>query len=52
MLEGRIQERYGIDKDAAKKQLDDFLREHEIPNSAEVATEGDPLTTETLKIGM
>jgi uncharacterized protein YjbJ (UPF0337 family) len=51
-LEGRIQERYGIAKEAAEKQLDDFLREHENPNSAEVAREADPVTTETLKIGM
>ena len=52
MLEGRIQERYGIAKEAAEKQLDDFLREHEKPNAVERAREADPVTTETLKIGM
>lgn len=51
-LEGRIQERYGIDKEVAEKQLDDFLREYENPSTAEVAREGGPITTETLKIGM
>lgn len=51
-LEGRIQERYGIAQQAAEKQLDDFLREHDDPVSAGGATEGEPVTTETLKIGM
>ena len=27
-LEGIIQERYGVGKDAAKKQIDDFLGRH------------------------
>ena len=52
ILAGRIQERYGIEKESAEKQLEEFLREQENPRSAEVAREGGPVTTETLKIGM
>jgi uncharacterized protein YjbJ (UPF0337 family) len=48
LLEGRIQERYGIAKEIAEKELDEFL--HADP--AEVSKGGDPVTTETLKQGM
>jgi uncharacterized protein YjbJ (UPF0337 family) len=48
-LEGRIQERYGIAKEVAQRQVDEFLREYEHKNDAEVATVGDPVTSADLK---
>jgi uncharacterized protein YjbJ (UPF0337 family) len=54
LLIGSLQERYGIQKEQAQKDLEDFLARHNPENtsSREVATEGAPVDTETLKIGM
>jgi uncharacterized protein YjbJ (UPF0337 family) len=49
LLEGRVQERYGIAKEAVEKELDEFLHS---TGDSEVATQGGPITTETLKQGM
>ena len=48
ILAGKLQEHYGLTKEDAERQLDDLIAEY--PN--EVATEGAPVDTETLKIGM
>jgi len=54
MLAGRLQERYGLAKEEAEKEMHDFFRENDNSEKRdpEVATEGAPVTTEDLKIGM
>jgi uncharacterized protein YjbJ (UPF0337 family) len=54
ILEGRIQERYGIDKEAAEEAVTNFLSDQNAVRrtSPDVATEGGPLNSETIKIGM
>jgi len=48
ILAGKLQEYYGLTREEAEHELDELIAEY--PN--EVATEGAPLDTETLKIGM
>jgi uncharacterized protein YjbJ (UPF0337 family) len=50
ILAGKLQERYGIALEEAQAQARKFADQFTAPN--EVATEGGPVTTETLKIGM
>jgi uncharacterized protein YjbJ (UPF0337 family) len=50
ILAGRLQERYGIAIEEAQAQARKFAEQ--FPMADEVATEGGPVTTETLKIGM
>jgi uncharacterized protein YjbJ (UPF0337 family) len=54
LLTGLLQERYGIQKEQAEKELDDFIAGSETHTRGEneVATEGAPVDSETLKIGM
>jgi uncharacterized protein YjbJ (UPF0337 family) len=59
-LAGRLQERYGMAKEEAERQLAEFISRHEndsheeggTKTNPEVATEGAPVDAETLKIGM
>jgi uncharacterized protein YjbJ (UPF0337 family) len=53
-LAGRLQERYGMEKEQAERQLDEFIGSYDdgIKTSPEVARDGSPVDSETLKIGM
>jgi uncharacterized protein YjbJ (UPF0337 family) len=54
-LAGRLQERYGMAKEEAERQLDQFISSYEeggTKMNPEVATEGAPVDAETFKIGM
>ena len=50
ILAGRLQERYGITIEEAQTQARNFAEKFTVAD--EVATEGGPVTTDTLKIGM
>lgn len=50
ILAGKLQERYGIALEEAQARARKFAEKFTAPD--EVATEGGPVTTETLKIGM
>ena len=54
MLLGKIQERYGLDTEEAQNQVAEFARrwQSDAAGTSEVAIEGDPIDTATLKIGM
>jgi uncharacterized protein YjbJ (UPF0337 family) len=54
ILTGLLQERYGIRKEQAEKDLDEFIAGYKthVRGENEVATEGAPLDSATLKIGM
>ena len=47
MVAGKIQEHYGLAKEQAELQLKEMARAEE--DADEVAVEGDPIDTETLK---
>ena len=51
ILAGKIQEYYGLSKEEAHRQLDDLVERYR-PEHPEVATEGAPVDSATLKIGM
>ena len=53
-LAGRLQERYGMQKEQAERELDQFFGDYDAgtKTTPEVATEGAPVDTETFKIGM
>jgi uncharacterized protein YjbJ (UPF0337 family) len=54
-LAGRLQQRYGMEKEEAERQLDQFIGSYEdngTKTNPEVATEGAPVDAETFKIGM
>ena len=54
ILAGSLQERYGLAREEAQTQIDEFFRHcrAEQEGKAEIATEGAPLDMKTLKIGM
>jgi uncharacterized protein YjbJ (UPF0337 family) len=54
VLAGRLQEHYGLAKEDAEKQLHDYVNESKesTQKNPEVAKEGAPVNTDTLKIGM
>lgn len=54
ILVGRLQERYGLRKEDAERQLNEFIHNHRDLRELEeeVAREGKPVDSATLKIGM
>ena len=54
ILAGKLQERYGLAKEEAERQLNDFISgfQGHAEGNGEVAKEGAPVDTQTLKIGM
>jgi uncharacterized protein YjbJ (UPF0337 family) len=53
VLAGKLQKRYGIAVEEARRQIADFDKAYRAePKSPEVAEEGDPVDSKTLKIGM
>ena len=54
VLAGKLQERYGLVKEEAEKQLHDHINQYKATpkTNPEVTKEGAPVDTDTLKIGM
>jgi uncharacterized protein YjbJ (UPF0337 family) len=54
VLAGKLQEHYGLVKEDAETQLRDYVNQYNEPHKKdpEVAKEGAPVNTDTLKIGM